>query len=311
MTTTPCRYCTTPTPMLATGLCDPCWHLRRALAYASPASIAAGVAVELEKRPSRLVELRDALTAVIDAPRLAARAKARTVSTDLDDRRFRLLRAAAGEWGVSDGAEVTWYSGEHAEVAARATFNAARGKVTCEDCDGTFPIDDTVAAYHDEAGRICGPCADKREAEFNTADFAHDEDNPGEDGCAWTGKGTEIKTGDEDGHDCPKCGGKVSMIDAPPVLVESADGAIAATPIADPPRFHVALLRDVPDGARVAPFLSVDGDAMPIAVEVCGILNASRSVRGGYAWHLVTADYRESMGAGTPCIVDTRPEVTP
>ena len=49
---------------------------------------------------------------------------------------------------------------------------------------------------------------------------------------------------------------------------------------------------------------------MPIAVEVCGILNASRSVRGGYAWHLVTADYRESMGAGTPCIVDTRPEAT-
>lgn len=99
--------------------------------------------------------------------------------------------------------------------------------------------------------------------------------------------------------------------DAPPVVVESADGAVAATPIDDAPRFYVSLLRDVPDGARVAPFLSVDGDAMPIAVEACRILNAVRSARSDYAWHLVTADYRESMGDDTPCIVDTRPEVTP
>lgn len=97
---------------------------------------------------------------------------------------------------------------------------------------------------------------------------------------------------------------------APPVLVESADGAIAATPIADPLRFHVALLRDVPDGARVAPFSD--------ALDAAGAerrLNSGNKTTNHYMWIVLDAASRRDV-AGTrgdrmPCIVDTRPEVTP
>ena len=93
--------------------------------------------------------------------------------------------------------------------------------------------------------------------------------------------------------------------DAPPVLVESADGAVAATPIDDAPRFRVALLRDVPDGARVAPFPS-DNDDHETAADS---LNVGRALPRDFYWD-TAAVCRDGHGPTTPCIVDSRPEAT-
>ena len=93
--------------------------------------------------------------------------------------------------------------------------------------------------------------------------------------------------------------------DAPPVVVESADGAVAATPIDDAPRFRVALLRDVPDGARVAPFPS-DNDDHETAADS---LNVGRALPRDFYWD-TAAVCRDGHGPTTPCIVDSRPEAT-
>ena len=98
------------------------------------------------------------------------------------------------------------------------------------------------------------------------------------------------------------------MSDAlPPVLVESADGAIAATPIADPPRFTVALLRDVPDGAAVALFIGDLAYVEPTAAR----LNSGEDKAAWWIWCTADLRLRDRHEDDAPCIVDTRPEVTP
>ena len=83
------------------------------------------------------VDLRDALTAAIDAPRLAARETAEVVASDGDS---RLLRSSAGEWGVmysDDGEhiETVWHLDER---EARVSYAEMRDKALCicgAECD--------------------------------------------------------------------------------------------------------------------------------------------------------------------------------
>ena len=91
--------------------------------------------------------LRDALTAWLDAPRLAARETAEVVASDEfdDDAHVYLLRTTAGEWGVrfvddSGRRKVVadWHTGPDAERAARADYADARNKAICicgAECD--------------------------------------------------------------------------------------------------------------------------------------------------------------------------------
>lgn len=97
-----------------------------------------------------------------------------------------------------------------------------------------------------------------------------------------------------------------TWLTAPPVLVESADGAVAATPIDDAPRFRVALLRDVANGAWVAPFRTEDMAHGAVALLAYGHVGT-----GYYGWLTVDSEMRAEEEDDTPCIVDTRPEVTP
>ncbi len=81
--------------------------------------------------------LRDALTAWLDAPRLAARATAEVVASDGDS---RLLRSSAGEWGVmysDDGEhiETVWHLDER---EARVSYAEMRDMALCicgAECD--------------------------------------------------------------------------------------------------------------------------------------------------------------------------------
>ena len=72
--------------------------------------------------------LRDALTAWLDAPRLAAR-KTPTVVAERDG--IRLLTTSSGEWGVADDESPSWLS---CEAEARCEFRYATGTVSCESC---------------------------------------------------------------------------------------------------------------------------------------------------------------------------------
>lgn len=88
--TTPCLFCATPTEMLGTKLCDPCWNLRTAISYRKPDVIARVIVAVCGAVPEVLAAIRDALTAAIDAPRLAALASA---SSDRTARGVTLYRA--------------------------------------------------------------------------------------------------------------------------------------------------------------------------------------------------------------------------
>lgn len=85
--------------------------------------------------------LRDALTAWLDAPRLAARATAEVVAQDDLDGVARIyLVRTAHEWGVGDEdcPEAHWYAGPAAERTARLHFAEIRNKALCicgAECD--------------------------------------------------------------------------------------------------------------------------------------------------------------------------------
>jgi len=169
----------------------------------------------------RVVELRDALTAYIDAPRDAARAAAELVTRDDE---LLLVKTTLGEWGVGSEAEtpdeVSWYTGAAAERDARALFAKERGKDLCFGCAVEVDEDDSSPAT-DDGDRYCPKCAEEAKAEFNATTFGHDRGSPGEDGCAWTGPGAEIVDFDEDAL-CPKCDAPVQRVAVATPTTEAA-----------------------------------------------------------------------------------------
>jgi hypothetical protein len=122
------------------------------IAIASPDAVAHHVIATADEDCAR--RLRDALTAWLDAPRLAAR-KTPTVVAEFGG--VALLKTSAGEWGIVfpdefDGErDVDWCADE---AEARGEFRAATGASRCESC-GTYRDDHDC----DEEG-IC-TCADE------------------------------------------------------------------------------------------------------------------------------------------------------
>lgn len=178
--------------------------------------------MEIEAEDVR--RLRDALTAWLDAPRDAARAAAELVTRDDE---LLLVKTTLGEWGVGSedepAGEVTWFGGEHAEYDARRLFAEERGKVACLGCAVEVDEDDSSPAT-DDGDRYCPKCAEEAKAEFNATTFGHDRGSPGEDGCAWTGPGSEIADFFEDAL-CPKCDAPVQRVAAP---TPASDAAVPA-----------------------------------------------------------------------------------
>ena len=168
-----------------------------------------------------LAALRDHLTALVNAPRDAARAAAELVTRDDE---LLLVKTTLGEWGVGSedepAGEVTWFGGEHAEYDARRLFAEERGKVACLGCAVEVDEDDSSPAT-DDGDRYCPKCAEEAKAEFNATTFGHDRGSPGEDGCAWTGPGSEIADFFEDAL-CPKCDAPVQRVAAPTPASDAA-----------------------------------------------------------------------------------------
>ncbi len=158
--------------------------------------------------------LRDAFTAWLDAPRDEARAAAEVVRRNDD---LMLLKTSLGEWGVASeddpAAEATWFAGDRAEASARRLFASERGKIACFGCAVEVTGDESEPATED-GDRYCPKCAAEAREEFNATTFAHDDGSPGEDGCEWSGPGSEIVDFDEDAL-CPKCGAPVTPVVTP------------------------------------------------------------------------------------------------
>ena len=159
------------------------------------------------------VELRDALTAAIDAPRLAARATAEVVASDEfdDDAHVYLLRTTDGEWGVrfvddSGRRKVVadWHTGPDAERTARADYADARNKAIC--ICGAEVGEDEIDRSGDEPQ--CPKCVAAAVEAFKATKFTCVPlDGPGyPGGCGWVGTGADIAdTSDGEPFMCPAC----------------------------------------------------------------------------------------------------------
>lgn len=164
-------------------------------------------------------ELRDALTAAIDAPRLAARLNPEVVASDAG---VELLRTAHDEWAAVEypadhatahaDVTLTWHAGPDAERSARTDYANARGKALC--VTGCEVSEDEIA----DAGGVpmCLACCAKAEEAFKAQRFAcsHSEcvrNCASHEPCGWTGTGADLIAAgnlDSDGgafHECPKC----------------------------------------------------------------------------------------------------------
>lgn len=179
----------------------------------------------------RVVELRDALTAWIDAPRLAARANPEIIARDVDGA-MALVRTPY-EWGAlpivdMDDADphgempigdigpsrvplaigydpaihpcATWFSGDRAEHDARSLYAEERDKSYCGECKRE--VDGDLHQLGEDGPDACEDCHAQARAEWLASDVACTED-----GCGWSGKGAEC----DDGA-CPKCGGEVEEV---------------------------------------------------------------------------------------------------
>ena len=144
--------------------------------------------------------LRDALTAWLDAPRLAARATAEVVASDEfdDDAHVYLLRTTDGEWGVrfvddSGRRKVVadWHTGPDAERTARADYADARNKAIC--ICGAEVGEDEIDRSGDEPQ--CPKCVAAAVEAFKAQPMRCTR-------CDWTGTGADVA---DDPEACPKC----------------------------------------------------------------------------------------------------------
>lgn len=161
--------------------------------------------------------LRDALTAWLDAPRLAARANPEIVARDGDD----VLVRTAFEWGVgtidepghSDDApvglratvEAVWFpidsriNPADVERDARRLYAEERGKVLCE-CGAEVDSDDAVTDS-DDGLDLCPACAAGLREEWLAGQVCCSS-------CMHTDIGRAFACAPESDR-CPKCGGEI------------------------------------------------------------------------------------------------------
>lgn len=102
--------------------------------------------------PKKLIALRDALTVIIDAPRLAARKDHEEVER-AEGSGVALVKTKY-EWGVGniDTGDVEWHP---TEDEARGPYRKARNVVVCELCGVEVDEDKTDAIEDESGGRAC------------------------------------------------------------------------------------------------------------------------------------------------------------
>lgn len=143
-----------------------------------------------------VLSLRDALTAWLDAPRLAARKTPDVARRDGND-------------------VLTWFTGPNAEHDARTLYASERGKALCvcgAECD-----EDEIDRSDDEP--MCPACVKAAIEHWRAADvvcmagiFVPEAHAFAPGGCGWRGKGADAHVSDGE-PTCPKCGGGVEEIE--------------------------------------------------------------------------------------------------